>query len=241
MSVWCRRRSRRRRTIPDPHRTPQAIGFSITCTRTAPCTSLSICLTIAVTMMRLTPPHTLKRPPLPRHPPLIQRPTPRRTRLQKTPIPPPNLSHHPSTNTHLPTRTQSPTPNKKHEPQTKQQQRTLHNSHPLLPHQLLSKHTQPPPQLGHLAPLPLPHIFQLNHSALPKLIVQIPKGPQLHHHGAVKVVQELLRLGQLALFHFEKGVAQGAGLLFNVLQGEGAVGFEVQEPLVDGFEEGFLG
>jgi hypothetical protein len=58
-------------------------------------------------------------------------------------------------------------------------------------------------------------------------------GLKLMHDCAVEMRQELLSLCELPSLYTEEGVSQVAGLVFDVLEGEGAIGFEGLQALRD--------
>lgn len=63
---------------------------------------------------------------------------------------------------------------------------------------------------------------------------------QFFRDRLVEVGEEVGRGGYLPLFDFRERVAEDTRLLFDVLEAQSAVGFELGEALRDGFEERFL-
>lgn len=87
----------------------------------------------------------------------------------------------------------------------------------------------------------LPLGRQLQDGGLPDLVVLGTKFADVIEYGGVEKLEEDVCLCELAFFDLGEGVAKDAGLVFDVLEGEGGVGFEELEAFVNGFEEGFLG
>jgi hypothetical protein len=121
----------------------------------------------------------------------------------------------------------------KHERQAKEEQRGLHDSHALLPNQLVRHEGQASAESKHFALVLFALAFELDHGALPQLVIGLTEALQLAHDGAVEVSEEVCRRRELALLDFAESVAEDTRLLLDVLQTEGAVTFELLKALVD--------
>lgn len=119
-----------------------------------------------------------------------------------------------------------------YERQAQEEERGLHDSHALLPDQLVGHEGQASAEGEHFALVLLALAFELDDGALPQLVVGLAEALQLAHDGAVEVGEEVCGRCELALFDFAESVAEDAGLLFDVLQAESAVALELLETLV---------
>jgi hypothetical protein len=121
----------------------------------------------------------------------------------------------------------------KHKSQAKEQQRGLYNSHALLPDQFICHKRQTGAESKHFALVLFALAFELDHSALPQLIVGLAEALQLTHDSAVEVSEEVGCRCELALLDFAESVTEDTRLLLDVLQAESAVTFELLKTLVD--------